>query len=123
MRAMRWVRRVGWRHAVGLFAAAFSLFPIVFVLSAALNPLGTLNSTSAIPNAVTGENFADLFRTQPFESWYLNSVLIAGLASLAAVSLSMLAAYAFSRMRFRGRRVGCWHCYIVGGLTAGAVKG
>lgn len=105
-RTLRWLRRVGWRHGVALVAIAFSLFPIVFVLSAALNPLGTLNSTSAVPTAVTADNFIALFRTQPFENWYLNSMLIASLASLAAVGLSMLAAYAFSRMRFRGRRVG-----------------
>ena len=33
-------------------------------------------------------------------------MLIAGLASFAALFISVLAAYAFSRMRFRGRRVG-----------------
>ncbi len=44
-----WVRQVGWRHAVALLAVAFSLFPVVFVLSAALNPLGTLNSTQPVP--------------------------------------------------------------------------
>ena len=49
----RWLTRVGWRHLVGLAAVAFSLFPIVFVLSAALNPLGTLSSTSAVPTDVT----------------------------------------------------------------------
>jgi len=103
---MTWVRRVGWRHAVALLAVAFSLFPVVFVLSAAVNPLGTLNSTALVPTDVSGENFDDLFRTRPFESWYVNSILIAGLSSLAAVTLSMCAAYAFSRMRFRGRRVG-----------------
>jgi arabinogalactan oligomer/maltooligosaccharide transport system permease protein len=102
----RWITQVGWRHGVGLAAVAFSLFPIVFVLSAALNPLGTLNSTHAVPTDVSAENFVKLLRTQPFESWYANSILIAGLTSFAAVSLSMLAAYVFSRMRFHGRRVG-----------------
>ncbi|MFS8479514.1 MAG: sugar ABC transporter permease [Micromonosporaceae bacterium] len=102
----RWLTRVGWRHLVGLAAVAFSLFPIVFVLSAALNPLGTLSSTSAVPTDVTAGNFVRLWRTQPFESWYVNSILIATLSALAAVILSLLAAYAFSRMRFAGRRVG-----------------
>jgi len=97
---------MGWRHLVGLAAVAFSLFPIVFVLSAALNPLGTLSSTSAVPTDVTAGNFVRLWRTQPFESWYVNSILIATLSALASVILSLLAAYAFSRMRFAGRRVG-----------------
>lgn len=103
---MRWLRRTGWRHAVALLAVAFSLFPIAFVLSAALNPLGTLSSTNVVPTGVTGQNFADLFTRTPYESWYLNSILVAGVSSFTAVCLSILAAYAFSRMRFAGRRVG-----------------
>ncbi|GAB3143925.1 ABC transporter permease subunit [Micromonospora sonneratiae] len=102
----RWLTRVGWRHLVGLLAVAFSLFPIVFVVSAAINPLGTLSSTELLPTGASLDNFANLFGDTEFGRWFLNSVLIAGLASAASVFLSALAAYAFSRMRFRGRRVG-----------------
>jgi arabinogalactan oligomer/maltooligosaccharide transport system permease protein len=103
---MTWVARVGWRHALGVVAVVFSLFPIVFVVSAALNPLGTLSSTDVRPNGISTENLAKLFHDTHFERWYVNSVLIAGVSAFAAVLLSLLAAYAFSRMRFRGRRVG-----------------
>jgi arabinogalactan oligomer/maltooligosaccharide transport system permease protein len=103
---MSWLRTVGWRHAAGLAAVAFSLFPILFVVSAALNPLGTLSSTGLVPEGAGLGNFADLFNKTEFPRWYLNSILVAGLASAAGVFLSILAAYAFSRMRFRGRRVG-----------------
>jgi arabinogalactan oligomer/maltooligosaccharide transport system permease protein len=103
---MRWVRNVGWRHLVGILAILFSLFPIVFVVSAALNPLGTLSSTNVVPTGATVDNVTNLFRRYAFAHWYLNSVLIAGSAATIAVFLSVLAAYAFSRMRFRGRRVG-----------------
>ncbi|WP_431904394.1 sugar ABC transporter permease [Micromonospora carbonacea] len=106
-RRSRWLAQVGWRHVVGVLAVAFSLFPILFVLSAALNPLGTLSSTSLVPTGgVSGENFADLFADTAFGHWFVNSLLIAGLASLVSIFLSSLAAYAFSRMRFAGRRVG-----------------
>jgi arabinogalactan oligomer/maltooligosaccharide transport system permease protein len=84
----------------------FSLFPIVFVVSAAVNPLGTLSSTDAVPTGFTFGNFTELFSRTEFGSWYVNSIVIASVASAAAVFLSMLAAYAFSRMRFAGRRVG-----------------
>ncbi|GAA3454440.1 sugar ABC transporter permease [Dactylosporangium matsuzakiense] len=101
-----WVRRSGWRHAAGLLAVAFSLFPIVFVVSAALNPLGSLSSTELVPRAAGLGNFADLFAKTAFGNWYLNSILIAGVAAAAGVFLSILSAYAFSRMRFKGRRTG-----------------
>ncbi|MFI6821901.1 sugar ABC transporter permease [Micromonospora sp. NPDC050187] len=103
----RWFAQVGWRHLVGVLAVVFSLFPILFVLSAALNPLGTLSSTGLVPTeGVSFENFTGLFERTAFERWFLNSLLVAGVASFVSVFLSALAAYAFSRMRFRGRRVG-----------------
>ncbi|MGB2568171.1 sugar ABC transporter permease [Micromonospora citrea] len=102
----RWFSQVGWRHLVGVLAVAFSLFPILFVLSAALNPLGTLSSTELVPTGASLENFTNLFERTAFGHWFLNSLLLAGVASFASIFLSALAAYAFSRMRFAGRRVG-----------------
>jgi arabinogalactan oligomer/maltooligosaccharide transport system permease protein len=97
---------VGWRHTVGVLALLFSLFPILFVFSAALNPLGTLSSTDLAPTGLSTGNFTNLFKNTEFARWFVNTILIAGLAAAASVFLSALAAYAFSRMRFRGRRVG-----------------
>ncbi|ATO15097.1 sugar ABC transporter permease [Micromonospora sp. WMMA2032] len=102
----RWFSQVGWRHLVGVLAVVFSLFPILFVISAALNPLGTLSSTELLPTGASLENFTNLFDRTAFGHWFLNSLLLAGVASFASIFLSALAAYAFSRMRFAGRRVG-----------------
>ena len=103
---MRWLRKVGWRHAVGLLAVVFSLGPILFVVSSALNPLGTLSSSRLVPSGVSLGNFTKLLRDTDFGQWFLNSVIIAGSASGVAVFVSALAAYVFSRRRFRGRRTG-----------------
>jgi arabinogalactan oligomer/maltooligosaccharide transport system permease protein len=100
------MRRVWWRHAVGVATVAFALLPIVFVLSAAVNPRGTLSSTDLVPAGASADNFSRLLADTPFPRWFLNSLLIAGLSAAAAVFVGALAAYAFSRMRFRGRRVG-----------------
>ncbi|MEV0730875.1 sugar ABC transporter permease [Polymorphospora sp. NPDC050346] len=105
-RRRRWFADVGWRHTVLLVSLAFALFPIVFVVSAAVNPLGTLSSTDLLPTGASFGNFADLFRNTAFEWWFLNSLLIASVSAAVSVFLSALAAYAFSRMRFKGRRVG-----------------
>lgn len=100
------MRTLPLRHAVAVGAVAFALFPILFVLSAALNPRGTLSSTELLPTGLSPENFGRLLSDTAFASWFANTMLIAGLASAAAVLLGALAAYAFSRMRFRGRRTG-----------------
>jgi arabinogalactan oligomer/maltooligosaccharide transport system permease protein len=103
----RWSRDL-WRHAVVLATIVFALLPIVFVVSAALNPLGTLGSSEVIPTGASLANFGKLFNdpTQPFARWLFNSTLLASVAAFASVFLSFCAAYAFSRMRFAGRRVG-----------------
>ncbi len=103
---MKWCKEVGWRHLVGLIALTFSLGPILFVVSAALNPLGTLSSTDLLPTGASFGNFTRLFADTQFGRWFGNSLLISGVASAASVFLSALAAYAFSRRRFRGRRTG-----------------
>ncbi|GGP08694.1 sugar ABC transporter permease [Nonomuraea glycinis] len=96
------------RHVFVLVVCAFAVFPILFVISAAINPLGTLASTDLLPTQVSLGNFGDLFASDvyPFGRWFLNSVAIALLSSFASLLLSMCAAYAFSRMRFAGRRAG-----------------
>jgi arabinogalactan oligomer/maltooligosaccharide transport system permease protein len=100
--------RLALRHAFVLAVCAFAIFPILFVVSAALNPLGTLASTELLPTGASLANFGELMTSDvhPFGRWFLNSVFIALTSSFASLMLSMLAAYAFSRMRFAGRRVG-----------------
>lgn len=103
-----WFTTVGWRHLLLLIVVAFALFPILFVLSSAFNPIGTLASSELVPTGASLNNFVNLFSSDvyPFKHWFLNSVLIALSASFASLMLSLFAAYAFSRMRFRGRRTG-----------------
>lgn len=96
------------RHVFVLLVVAFALFPILFVVSAALNPLGTLSSSELFPTGVSFHNVTELLASDryPFAKWFFNSVFIALASSFASLMLSLFAAYAFSRMRFAGRRVG-----------------
>ncbi len=104
----RWWTEVGWRHGVGALAVAFAVFPILYIISAALNPLGTVAATGLIPDSVSLRNFELLLNNpdRPFLRWLVNTLLVATLVSVGQVFASALAAYAFSRFRFRGRRGG-----------------
>ena len=104
-----WFRRNGWRHVVGVLGALFCLFPVVWVLSAAFNPLGVLSTnTSIIPDGLTLQNFRDLFtnETLPFGRFLWNSFIIALVAASAQLVMSAMAAFSFSRLRWKGRRAG-----------------
>ena len=106
-----------WRHVVGLIGTAVALFPVVYIVSSSFNAQNDLQSASVIPAHVTLRNFSDLLHNKikgntgaiqdaPYLHWLLNSVLIAGCTALFTTILGALAAYAFSRFRFRGRRLG-----------------
>jgi arabinogalactan oligomer/maltooligosaccharide transport system permease protein len=99
---------VGWRHVVGLLAVAFAVFPILYLVSAALNPLGSVVSTTLIPRTVSLDNFQALFGnpSRPFPRWLLNTLIVCTVVTFVQVFCSALAAYAFSRFRFTGRRLG-----------------
>ncbi len=113
MTGQSWFQAVGWRHIVAIGAIIFALVPILFVTSAAFNPLGTLSSTSLIPSQFGLANFTNLINNTAFPNWFFNSILISGLSTLLAVTLATFAAYAFSRYRFSGRRPGLLFLLIV----------
>lgn len=104
----KWFRATGWRHLVGIAVVIFAAFPLLYVLSSSLNPNGTLVGSNDLFATVDFENYIALFQRpqQPYAAWFLNTLLIGGISALCTVFLGALAAYAFSRMRFTGRRVG-----------------
>ncbi len=101
-----WFRRVGWRHLVAVVAVFFAVFPILFLVSAALNPLGTLAASTLIPTGASFNNFSRLFNETDYWRWLLNSVIIGVVATVSSIFISACAAFAFSRFRFKGRRAG-----------------
>jgi len=103
-----WFRDTGWRHLIGLVMLVFSAFPLLYVLSASLNPTGTLVGSNTLFRSIDFRNYVELFQLpqQPYAAWFINTMVIGLVAAAGTVFLGALAAYAFSRLRFRGRRVG-----------------
>ena len=105
-----------WRHPIGIAAVVVALLPLAYVVTAAFNGDQTLRGSSLIPRSVTLDNFRDMFNPPPkpggaerdvrYWTWYGNSYVIAATAAILNVILGALAAYAFSRFRFKGRRFG-----------------
>lgn len=110
-------RRIGLilKLVILVIAIAFALFPVAFVISASLNPANTLVGLSFVPDRVTFDNFTRLFNSplQPWPRWILNSVIVASTTAVLVTALTALAAYAFSRLRFKFRRQGLIALVIV----------
>jgi len=99
-------------QALCLFVALTVLFPIIWVVSLSLDPRG-LASADGLNLFPPGANFDNYFEvierptSNPVTFWQLafNSLLLAVGAMVFSVALGVSAAYAFSRLSFRGRNV------------------
>jgi len=104
---IRWFRQVGWKHLVGLFFIAFSTFPLLYILSTSLTQAGNIENYTLFRQFYLG-NYTDLLQSSdyPFVIWMKNTLILAGATAVISVFISALAAFAFSRLRFSGRRAG-----------------
>ncbi len=96
---------IGLRLVVAVILIIFSVFPILWMISASINPTDTLATQTLIPkNAGLGNYISLLHSTEfPFWRWFWNSIKIASITSILSLAITTIAAYAFSRFRFRGR--------------------
>jgi len=78
----------------------------LWVISASLNATGTLATQTLIPPKPSLDNYRTLMTTGqfPFWTWFFNSIKISTITSLFSLSITTIAAYAFSRFRFHGRQ-------------------
>lgn len=97
---------VGWRMVVALILVIFSIFPILWMISASLNPTGSLATQKLIPDNPGFGNYKTLLTSGefPFWTWFGNSLKISLITSVLSLAITTIAAYAFSRFRFRGRQ-------------------
>lgn len=97
---------VGLRLIVAVIMIIFSIFPILWMISASLNPTGSLATQKLIPDNPGFGNYRTLLTSGefPFWTWFGNSIKISTITSLLSLAITTIAAYAFSRFRFRGRQ-------------------
>ena len=98
----------GWRHLYAWILILFSLFPIYVVVVSSFDPAGGLATSSLIPKRLSFDNYLALFKgpSIPYGQWMLNSIYISAINAVISLFIGSLAAFAFSRLRFRGRKVG-----------------
>lgn len=94
------------RLIISVFLIIFAVFPIVWVISASFNPIATLANQRLIPENAGWGNYTRLLTSNvfPFWRWFGNSLKISSISTVLSVSITTVAAYAFSRFRFTGRQ-------------------
>lgn len=84
-----------------------ALFPVFFVLQAAVRPSQSLYTLtlSLWPSHPTLDNFKYILTQIPFPLWLRNSLVVCGATMVAGLVGSATGAYALSRFRFAGKRM------------------
>jgi len=96
-----------WIIRIFLWAViAAVMFPVVYVLLFSIKGGGSsLYSDTLIPESITFENYTRLMDGN-FPRWIMNSLILGLSSGVLTVVFATFAGYAFSRMRFPGRRYG-----------------
>jgi multiple sugar transport system permease protein len=93
-------------HAVIIVGAIAMFFPFLWTIVTSLTPGAGLTLTpSLVPENASLEAYWRLFAERPFGRIILNSVGLAAATTVVQLLTSATAAYAFSRLPFRGRGV------------------
>ncbi|MFF2643266.1 carbohydrate ABC transporter permease [Streptomyces niveus] len=99
--SFRWTRRI-----ILTFLTAFALLPVYVMVSSSLKPLEDVTGTFQwIPSEITIRPYFDIWDTVPLAHYFMNSLIVAGAATVLSVTIAVFSAYAVSRYRFRGKRV------------------
>ncbi len=100
---VRWVSR-NWVYLVLGLICLVLLFPIVYTFITSLQPRGFGLSRQLFREGIYLGHYEQLFSTPRFMRNILNSAINSLGGALTTTTCCALAGYAFSRMRFRGRR-------------------
>ncbi len=86
-----------------LVVLLYALIPVLWILSLSLKPADQLGDRRFVPQEFSFENYETIFNTETFTRALVNSVGIAGLATLISILLAAMAAYALARLDFAGK--------------------
>ena len=82
------------------------MFPIVAVVSASMSEGTSFTQGSIFPKAISFKNYVEVLTETDFLVWVKNTVLISFFTASIQLCLTIPAAFAFSKLKFQGRRNG-----------------
>lgn len=87
----------------------FALYPfyVMFVTSITTNEELYSGGTSIVPTSLTFRHYEVIFGSGsfPIQTYFWNSLLVAVVTSVVAISVSVLGAYSFTRLEYPGRTI------------------
>jgi ABC-type glycerol-3-phosphate transport system permease component len=90
-------------HLILALIALTTLLPFTWMLLTSFKPLQEIDQLKFIPHEWRPGNYPAVFEQIPFGIYYFNSIFVALWVTFLGVLTSAMAAYAFARLRWRGR--------------------
>ena len=90
-----------------LLFSAVAILPFLYMLATAMTPHTYTMPYPPIlfPKSFYLKNFAEAWTSNSFNAYFLNSLFISSVATVAIIGISCMSAYGFARMKFPGRNV------------------
>lgn len=82
------------------------LFPVFWILMSSFSLGDSFFLTSLFPETFSLKNYKTLFTETNFSIWVINSLKICLATAVIQLVITSMAAYAFARLRFKGRKIG-----------------
>lgn len=106
--------RILLKHIALILIGISMIVPFLWMLGTSIKPHSEVEDLSFLPKSPQPKNYAIVLRQAPdpytgklldldFPKWYFNSIFVATWVTVLQVLTSSMAAYAFSRLRWRGR--------------------
>jgi multiple sugar transport system permease protein len=91
------------KHILVILALVFMLTPVIWLLSTSLKDRSEMFTfpLHLIPKHFFGDNYIKIWQQVPFAVYVKNSVVMATYSTMVTLVISSMAAYAFSRFRFK----------------------
>ena len=93
---------LAFKYLIAAVVLIYSLFPIIWTISASFSPTGSISGQSLIPDPPTLRNYERIL-SQDFWTWMWNSFKVSSVSALLAGLITLMSAFAFSRFRWVGR--------------------
>lgn len=89
-----------------ILVSTFLAFPLLYAFLGSFKTLGefTYPPTFFPRSFLNVDNYLEVFRKTPIVRYFLNSTIIAVVGSFIEITISVLAAYAFAYLDFRGKK-------------------
>lgn len=90
-------------YIILILGAAVAIVPFFWMVSTSLMSLGETISRQWLPDVPQVQNYVQAWNEADFRKYFLNSVIVTGVTIIGLLTTSILAGYAFGRIKFWGR--------------------